>query len=486
MEEGEKPAYRHPPSTILHPERNMSKLDLEDTIAAVATPAGEGGIAVIRVSGPGAFDAVQPFFMSHEDQKLNEKPANTIHWGKFTDPVAKLPVDQVLVSIFRAPQSYTGQDVIEISCHGGFAVTKKILGLLLGKGVRHAEPGEFTRRAFLAGKLDLTQAEAVLDLIHARSDRSLDIAVRQLSGSLSRALKEMKEELLRLLAHMEAYLDFPEEDLEPGVKTGMQGRFESIQEKIRALVAGFARTQLIREGVLVTIVGKPNVGKSSIFNALLERDRALVSDLPHTTRDPLEEALEIRGFYIRLRDTAGLISTPEHPLDKMGMERTLEALRESDVILYVADGSAPLDEADRHVFDLIPQEKKMIALLNKSDLPLRPGMKGSAGAAREKTGIRLSAKTREGFQKLEAEIAAFSEQKTSESGEQITKLRHKKALEVALTHLQRAERAFHEKMSLEFVTPDLRAALESMKELTGEVYSEDLLDVIFSEFCIGK
>jgi len=463
----------------------MAKLELDDTIAAVATPAGEGGIAVIRVSGPGVFEAVEPFFISHEHEKLSNTPANTIHWGKFVDP-AGLLVDQVLISCFRAPRSYTGQNVIEISCHGGFAVTKKILGFLLGKGVRHAEPGEFTRRAFLNGKLDLTQAEAVLDLIHAKSDRSLDIAVRQLSGSLSRTLKELKDALIRLLAHMEAYLDFPEEDLEIDVKTGMQSQFTSIREKICSLIAGFERNQLIREGILVTLVGKPNVGKSSLFNAFLERDRALVSDLPHTTRDHLEEALEIRGFYIRLRDTAGLISTPEHPLDKMGMERTLEVLRETDVVLYVVDGSMPLEDADQHGFQLIPAEKKIIVLVNKADLPLRIKTKEFKSFLGKSPGIRLSAKTRDGFKELEEQIAGFLEQKTSEAGEQITKLRHKKALEAALESSQRAERSFEQKMSLEFITPDLRMALESIKELTGEVYSEDLLDVIFSEFCIGK
>ena len=463
----------------------MSKLELDDTIAAVATPAGEGGIAVIRVSGPRAFEAVEPFFVSQEHGKLRETAANTICWGKFVDP-AGLLVDQVLISCFRAPRSYTGQDVIEVSCHGGFAVTKKILGFLLGKDVRHAEPGEFTRRAFLNGKLDLTQAEAVLDLIHAKSDRSLDIAIRQLSGSLSRTLKELKDMLIRLLAHMEAYLDFPEEDLEINVKSGMQGQFTSIQEKIRLLIAGFERNQLIREGILVTLVGKPNVGKSSLFNALLERDRALVSDLPHTTRDHLEEALEIRGFYVRLRDTAGLVSTAEHPLDKMGMDRTLGALRESHVVLYVVDGSVPFEEADRHVFNLIPKDKKVITLVNKSDLPSLTGKKEFEAFLGDKSPIRLSAKTREGFGELEEEIAGCLGQGIFEAGEQITKLRHKKALESALEALQRAERSFQTQMSLEFVTPDLRAALEAMNELTGEVYSEDLLDVIFSEFCIGK
>ena len=463
----------------------MSKFDLEDTIVAIATPAGEGGIAVIRVSGPRAFEAVEPFFVSQEHEKLNTTPPNAIRWGKIVDP-AGLPVDQVLVSCFRAPRSYTGQDVIEISCHGGFAVTKKILGLLLGARVRHAEPGEFTRRAFLNGKLDLTKAEAVLDLIHAKSERSLDIAIRQLSGSLSRTLKELKDRLMRLLAHMEAYLDFPEEDLEVDVKTGMQEQFTKVQEKIRSLIAGFERNQLIREGMLVTLVGKPNVGKSSLFNALLERDRALVSDLPHTTRDHLEEALEIGGFYVRLRDTAGLVSTPEHPLDKMGMDQTIEALRESHAVLYVVDGSAPFEEADRHVFQLIPQDKKVLVLVNKSDLASQAGEKALKEFLGGKSQVRVSAKTREGFGGLEVKIAGCMEQGTSEAGEQITKMRHKKALEAALEALKRAERSFQTKMSLEFVTPDLREGLEAMKELTGEVYSEDLLDIIFSEFCIGK
>jgi tRNA modification GTPase len=463
----------------------MSKFEMDDTIAAVATPAGEGGLAVIRVSGPGAFDAVEPFFVSHESQKLKERPANTIHWGKWVDP-AGLPVDQVLVSIFRAPQSYTGQDVIEISCHGGLAVTKKILGLLLEKGIRHAEPGEFTRRAFLAGKLDLTQAEAVLDLIRAKNDRSLEIAIHQLSGSLSRTLKELKEKILRLLAHMEAYLDFPEEDLEADAKAGMQSQFADIQEKIRSLLAGFERNQWIREGVLATIVGKPNVGKSSIFNALLERDRALVSELPHTTRDHLEETLEIRGSFVRLRDTAGLISAPEHLLDRMGMDRTLETIHESRVALYVLDGSSPFDETDRHVFSKIPKDKKIIVLINKSDLPSQIGIKELESFAGDQPMVCLSAKTREGFSMLEEKIAELLEQKTSSEGEQITRLRHKKALEAAFEALVRAEHSFQKKISLELITPDLRVALEAMKELVGEVYSEDLLDVIFSEFCIGK
>lgn len=463
----------------------MAQFDTEDTIAAIATPIGEGGIAVIRVSGAEAVQTVQLFFISKSHQRLASSPANTIHRGEFRDLHGNR-VDHVLVSLFRAPHSYTGQDVIEISCHGGLAVTKRILDLLLGKGIRHAEPGEFTRRAFLNGKLDLTQAEAVLDLIHAKSNRALDVAIRQLSGSLSLLLKELKDELMQLLAHMEAYLDFPEEDLEVDVHEGMKNKLAAIQQKIRLLIASFNRSQLIREGILVTIVGKPNVGKSSLFNALLERDRALVSDIPHTTRDHLEESLEIQGFYIRLRDTAGLISTPEHPLDKLGMEKTLQAIHESHVVLYVVDQSRPFEDADRHVFQKIPKEKRLISVMHKSDLPTKMEQKSLEALGGSGPWIRISSKTRHGFKELEQRMIHFLEKETSEGGEQITKLRHKVALENALEALRRAEASFQKKMSFEFVTLDVRAALEALRELTGEVYSEDLLDVIFSEFCIGK
>ncbi len=463
----------------------MPKIDMDDTIAAIATPLGEGGIAVIRVSGRGAFEVVQPFFRSPKAEKVADCSANTIHWGKFTDLQGEL-VDQVLLSVFREPHSYTGQDVIEISCHGGLAVTKRILNLLLENGVRSAEPGEFTRRAFLNGKLDLTQAEAVLDLIRAKSGRSLDIAVRQLSGALSRSLKTLKDELLRLLAHLEAYIDFPEEDLEVNVNESIQEQFVAIREKISSLVAGFERNLLVREGLLITIAGKPNVGKSSLFNALLERDRALVSDIPHTTRDHLEEALEIRGFYVRLRDTAGLISTPEHPLDKLGMERTLQAVRESHAVLFVVDGAAALGEADRDVFRKIPKEKRIIVLMNKADLPMKMEAEALAALTGNRDWIRISSKTREGLKELEQRIAGFLGPETSEEGEQITRMRHKVAAEAALEALARAEGSFRERASFEFVTVDLRAALDALKELTGEIYSEDLLDVIFSEFCIGK
>ncbi|MBU9889161.1 MAG: tRNA uridine-5-carboxymethylaminomethyl(34) synthesis GTPase MnmE [Candidatus Omnitrophica bacterium] len=464
----------------------MPRIDLEDTIVAVATPLGEGGIAVIRVSGPEALEVVRPFFLVPDGSGPGVFKANTVRQGKFTDPATRKVVDQVLLTVFKAPHSYTGQDVVEISCHGGLAVTKRILNMLLGNGARSAEPGEFTKRAFLNGKLDLTQAEAVLDLIRAKSSRSLDIAARQLSGGLSGTLKALKDELVRLLAYLEASLDFPEEEIERDTEAGIQDRVRGIKEKVRSLIDGFDKNLLMREGILVTFAGKPNVGKSSLFNALLERDRALVSEIPHTTRDHLEEPLEIQGFYVRLRDTAGLGSTPQHPLDKLGMERTMEALRESRAVLYVVDGAGGLDDADRDVFHRIPPGKKTIVLMNKADLPMKIGTEALETLTGSRGWIRISAHTREGFKELERRIAVFLEGETIEEGEQLTRMRHKIAAAKAFEALERAENSFREKVSFEFVTVDLRAALDALKELTGEVCTEDLLDAIFSEFCIGK
>ena len=463
----------------------MAKIELDDTIAAIATPLGEGGISVIRVSGPKAFKIIAPFFSSPEKKDPSSFSANTIHWGKFLNQEGHL-IDQVLLSVFRAPHSYTGQDVIEISCHGGLAVSKKILKTLLENSARPAAPGEFTRRAFLSGKIDLTQAEAVLDLIQAKSSRALEIAAHQLAGGLSRKFKTLKDDLMKLLAFMEACIDFPEEDLEIDVAAGMEKQLKDVRRQIEMLLASFNRNQIIREGILITLVGKPNAGKSSLFNALLERDRALVSELPHTTRDHLEEPLEIQGFFIRLRDTAGLISTPEHPLDKLGMERTFQAVQESQLVLFLADGSMSLDESDRHVFQKIPPGKKVLTLINKSDLPIKLDAKELKKLTGNEEDLKISAHSRKGLKELEQRIALFLEKESGEEGEQITKLRHRDALEKAASALERAEKAFKEKMSFEFVTVDLRASLDAVRELTGEIYSEDLLDVIFSEFCIGK
>ncbi|MFA6599816.1 MAG: GTPase, partial [Candidatus Omnitrophota bacterium] len=333
-----------------------------------------------------------------------------------------------------------------------------------------------------------TQAEAVLELIHAKSTKSMETAVRQLAGALSAEFRKIKDALMKIYAHLEAYLDFPDEQLEIFRDAQFLDRFRGVRSQIERLAASFRRGSILKEGVVVAIVGKPNTGKSSLFNALLERDRAIVSEYPGTTRDTLEEAIEIDGIYVRLTDTAGLDQDLEHPLDRISMQRTREALGAASICLWLLDGSGPFEEADRAVLAAAGPDKRIITLINKVDLPERldPGTLAPwAGAGGV---LKISVKTREGLDQLERRIAETISQETfsQEEGEQVTRLRHLHALERALAALQRAEASFAKEESLEYVIVDLRESLDCLRELIGEIYSEDLLDVIFSEFCIGK
>jgi tRNA modification GTPase len=463
----------------------MPNINNEDTIAAIATPIGEGGISVIRISGADCFSLVEKIFVPKKGN-ISDFLSHTLHLGDIRDNDGQIK-DQVLISLFRAPHSYTGENIIEISSHGGLIVTRKILDLLISNGARHAEPGEFTKRAFLNGRIDLTQAEAVLDLIKAKSDKSLEVAIKQLTGALSHRLKTIKNDLMKIYAHIEAFLDFPDEHLEVYSDQQLLGKLNTTKKEIEDLAASFNRGNLFREGITAVLVGKPNVGKSSLFNALLERDRALVSEYPGTTRDILEEAIEIDGLYIRLLDTAGLSSAPEHPVEQMGMARTKQAIQTAHLFLYIVDGAAPLDKADTLAFKEIPANKPMMVLLNKSDLPIRVSREDVKQLTAQADFLEISSKNRKGLDLLEKTILEKVMGKNIEApGEQITRLRHKNALEQSAQALSRAKEALEREESLEFVSEDLKIALDSLRELVGEIYSEDLLDVIFSEFCIGK
>jgi tRNA modification GTPase len=463
----------------------MSFYCQDDTIAAVATPPGAGGLSVIRVSGKRAFEIVGKFFHPKRG-RLPAFDSHTVHMGEVRDQKGG-PVDEILVSIFKKPHSYTAEDCVEISSHGGILVTKKILALLIEGGARHAEPGEFTRRAFLNGKMDLTQAEAVLDLICAKSAKSLEMAARQLSGSLSRELTALKDGLMRIYAHMEAYLDFPDEQLEIFDDAAFLDRFADICKKVENLIASFRRGALIREGVTVAIAGKPNAGKSSLFNALLERDRALVSEFPGTTRDTLEEAVEIGGMYVKLIDTAGLTPTLGHPLDRMSMERTRQTIRQADLCLFVTDMSSDVDSGDEAVYGALGVGKRTIVVANKSDLDGKIDFLKLEKLTGESDPLKISVFSREGLDQLEKRIAeTIGRDCLQGEGEQITRLRHLQALEGALEALRRSEDGFRRRESFEYIIVDLKSAADKLRELIGEVYSEDLLDVIFSEFCIGK
>jgi len=460
-------------------------LKLEDTIAAVSTPPGEGGIALIRVSGPEAVQLVSRFFQSSKGEDLTRGGSHTIHHGLWVDGEGKV-IDEVLVSLFLKPHSYTGEDVVEISCHGGIRITRRILEVLTGQGARHAEPGEFTKRAFLNRKMDLMQAEAVCDLIRARSDASLEAAIRQLQGSLSKKIGRLKEGLMKIVAHFEASLDFPDERLEVYSHAEFLREIDGARKEVQGLLKSFQRGQILREGILTVIVGRPNVGKSSLLNALLEKDRALVSHLPGTTRDALEETIEIGGMAVRLVDTAGLSLDSKSELDQMGMERTRRYLQEGHLFLVLVDGSSEWSQEDEAILSRTTR-KNYLVVINKIDLPARLDLEGLLRRIPGESPCFISCLKGDGLPELEKRI----QEKIQEMGivpesATLMRLRHKQALERALEAMERSRKALEKGESAEFILMDLKASIDSLQELIGEVYSEDLLDIIFQEFCIGK
>ncbi len=464
----------------------MPEIRLDDTIAALATPVGESGLAVIRISGKEAFKIIGKVFRSPKGRP-EDFASHTLHLGRIEGRDGTL-IDQAMIALFRGPGSYTGEDTVELSCHGGLVVVRSVLDRVIQAGARHAEAGEFTKRAFLNGRLDLTQAEAVSDLIRAKSRKAAEAAALQLSGQgLSAKLKNLKERMLKMYAHMEAFLDFPDEHLEVYSDQEFARGFSGLRGEMTALLEGFQRGALLREGLTVALAGKPNVGKSSLFNALLARDRALVSEFAGTTRDVIEEALEIRGFYMRLLDTAGLSGNLSHPLERMGMERAKTALAAADLTLFLVDASAPPDTEDAEAFKAVDLEKPVAVILHKIDL----GDKISGEQTKQFGGnpemLKVSSKTGAGLEGIEAWIEKkILSAKIEATQAQLTRLRHKNGVEQALAAVQRAEKGFFQKQSLEFVVLEMKEALDALRELVGEVYSEDLLDVVFSEFCIGK
>ncbi len=457
----------------------MPEIHLEDTIAAVSTPPGEGGIAVVRISGPEAIHIASKIFRSD----ILDAPSHTIHYGDIMDQDHHV-IDQVLVSVFRKPTSYTAEDVIEISGHGGSRVIQKILDLVLKNGARHAEPGEFTRRAFLNGQMDLTQAEAVLDLIRAKTDKSVEVALKQLNGKLSSEIQSIKNELMKIYAHLEAYLDFPDEHLEIYSDQDLRLRFEQLKGRLQSLIQSFQNGEILREGASVILCGRPNVGKSSLLNVLLDRDRALVSEVPGTTRDTLEESVELGGILVRLIDTAGLWGS-QNPIDQAAMKRTKTHVDEGDLVLWVLDAKEGVTDADLKILEQI-RHKKSVAVINKIDLSVAK-TNGIQKYVDPNHTCFVSAKTRAGIDDLEKKISdLILDHDLGQESVLITRLRHKRALEHSLEALDKSFNAFLRNESLEFITLDLKQSLDALRELVGEIYTEDLLDVIFKEFCIGK
>lgn len=447
-----------------------------ETIAAIATPPGQGAIALIRLSGANAFSIARSVFLSKTTKKTPDgepfRP-RVAHFGVISDHGTAL--DEVLLTAFRAPASFTGEDVVEIACHGGSLVTRRILELLLRCGASSAAPGEFTRRAFLNGKLDLTQAEAVMDIIGAQSDLALKAAARQLEGRLGSWIRSFHSELLDLLAHVEAYIDFPEEDISPDTGAAMLGRMREKKADLERLLATAHQGRVLRAGVRTVLSGPPNVGKSSLLNLLLGFDRAIVSAVPGTTRDTLEEAIMVQGWPLRLVDTAGLRESAD-VLEQAGILRAQEQRNQADLVLVVFDGAlsapSPLPE----------QDARMLWVLNKADLEEHPSWSGVSA-------VRISCVSQRGLADLEAAVVRKLQQilGQSEAENDVTiNARHHECLKRSLDFLKAAETAFSNQLPPEFVAEELRASLAAAGEVVGRADTEDLLGRIFSTFCIGK
>ena len=458
----------------------MTQPDAADTIAAVSTPLGEAGIGMVRLSGPKAEAIARRIFRPHRPRQ--KWRSHQLYLGHIVDSQGET-IDEVLLTLMRAPQTYTREDVVEINCHSGYGVLRRILNLTLTQGARLARPGEFTLRAFLSGRIDLTQAEAVLEVIQARTQAGLKVAAGHLAGSLGRRLRGVRESLLDLLARVEAALDFPEEAeelspeaLEQGVETQMQ--------LLQSLSATFREGRLLREGLSVVIAGRPNVGKSSLLNALLEMDRAIVTEIPGTTRDTIEEAITLRGVPVRLSDTAGLRPAQDR-VEELGIKRTRERLAQADLVLYLMDGSRPLTAGDRRALAGLAGQRGL-AVINKIDLPL----KLSEADLRKATSlpiVKISALTGQGVEDLKQGIVdlALSGGLKGE-GEIITQARHHQHLINSLAYLKQARSLLRPATPWELVALELREAVRELGEITGVEVGEAILDRIFAQFCVGK
>ena len=456
----------------------------EDTIAAVATPLGEGGIAVIRVSGKEAAQISEKVFRSRT--KLTKAATHTVHYGFVVDPRTGERIDEVLATVMRAPRSYTAEDVVEISCHGGVLAARLVLNALLDAGARLAEPGEFTKRAFLNGRIDLAQAEAVIDLIRSKSDRAYRAALKQAGGAFSRKVKEMRRTLLETLAHIEVMIDYPEHDVEELTSALIKERCGSVRREAEELLRTAERGRLLREGIATAIVGKPNVGKSSLLNLLSREERAIVTDIPGTTRDVIEQYVTIGGIALRLLDTAGIRDTDDI-VERIGVERSREAIASSDLILFVVSGSEPLSDEERALLEEL-QGRQMILVVNKMDLELKVDLDELARYVPPERTVRLSALRGEGLDRLERLVAELFFEGELETGDltYVGNSRHVQLLKRAIASLRDAEAGADAGLPVDMVQIDVKGAWEALGELIGEEAGEALIDQIFSQFCLGK
>ncbi len=455
-----------------------------ETIAAISTPPGVGGIGVVRVSGPAAIGIAQRVFVRPSGLPRRTLKSHRVYYGSVVDARGER-VDEAMLCVMRQPRSYTREDVVEISCHGGTVVTRRVLDTVLAQGARVAEPGEFTQRAFLNGRLDLAQAEAVIDLINARTCASHRAALNQLDGVLSRYLHDIQEELLQVSVYLEAGIDFPEEDIELAPTGDLMNRLEGVAAKLAHLLGTFARGRVVHEGLATAVIGRPNVGKSSLLNALLGRDRAIVSPQPGTTRDTIEAALDLGGLLLRLIDTAGIRTTAD-AVEQDGVRRAREAGERAELLLVVLDGSAVLTPDD-HMLLAETADRPRLLVRNKCDLPACWSSQ-DLGAAATNALLEISATRGDGLAALEQTIVqqALGHELLNQDEVLLTQARHRQNVTAALQHVRTASAGLGQGTPLEFVACDVTEALQQVAEVLGENCSGEILERIFSSFCIGK
>ncbi|MFY9426553.1 MAG: tRNA uridine-5-carboxymethylaminomethyl(34) synthesis GTPase MnmE [Caldicoprobacterales bacterium] len=458
---------------------------IEDTIAAIATPPGEGGIGIVRISGSKALDIAREIFIFVSKKNKNFKD-RYMHYGKVVDSEGSI-IDEVLLVYMKGPRSYTAEDVVEIHCHGGIIPLTSILKEVINRGARLAEPGEFTKRAFLKGRIDLVQAEAVMDLICAKTEKLAKASLNQMEGSLSAHIKRMREQLIDIMAHIEVTIDYPEEDIDEITTQSIRENISSIVENINHLISTAEHGNLIRQGIKAVIIGKTNVGKSSLLNALVKEERAIVTDIPGTTRDVIEEFINIRGVAVRIIDTAGIRETLDQ-VERIGIERSKQNIENADLIITVLDASTPLEDEDREILDYL-KGRKVLIILNKIDKPVlldRRDIEEYMGS--ETPIVETSLTLGKGIDKVEDIIYKMFFRGEIEISDHlmITNIRHQEILNNAKKYLIDALGGLDNQIPLDIVSIDLRAAVDSLGSITGETVTEDLIDKIFSEFCLGK
>lgn len=455
-----------------------------DTIAAISTPHGTGGIGIIRISGDKAFEIAAGIYKGKTP--FFELPSHTVNYGKIIDPRNGEPVDEVLLLKLAKPGTFTREDTVEINCHGGIVVVRRVLELVLKAGARLAEPGEFTKRAFLNGRIDLSQAEAVIDIINAKTEESSKAAVGQLEGRLSEKLKAARKRLIELMAHMEVTFDYPEHDIEKATSDMVLEQVEEICHQLAMLSESFERGRIIREGITIVITGKPNVGKSSLLNELSGSARAIVTDIPGTTRDIIEEYVSIRGIPARIVDTAGIRETKDI-VEKLGVEKAEKAVKSADLVIIVLDAGTGIEEQDIVLLQTLRNVKRLV-LINKTDLISEKDLYNLIGQLKNENVLTATLKEGKGIEELEETIYEmfFAGEVKANDEVLLTNVRHKHLVDKAIEDLKNTCGALRSGMPLDLAAIDLKSAAENIGNITGESVSEDILNEIFSRFCIGK